>query len=601
MIKSRGPPPPHRSFTFVILFLCSCRSIMTAFDAVQVTGSHQNVFTLRVSPLLSSDLVVTTFDEILRLVLPSLSIFSSGWQVLEAETFYSLGGDSVGAIELMWRVRQELNVDIAPAMLLLPLPRLAADLNALVDVSAANAVDSNTINSEPSRKKKRSTSIVSPTEHLYQQSTMIMHGSPCFWAGRSGYGHREATKSASAIMASSVSITKAWSVKLKRCVDSSPLVTAVDAVDNVTTTVYIGSHGGDFLALDATNGTILWQEQLGEHIEGGTACNSSGSIIYVTSFCGKDRESNDDSDFNHLGSLWALRSLEATDDTSRILWVTRMAGEVKGAASIDHSSNLVVVGSHDGCIYFVSSIDGSETYPKVNCGGGSIFASPLIDELNRRVFAVTTQGVLMCLTLPNSSSSSSSHITSSMSPTTLWSVDFGAPIFTSPIFYNNSIIIGGVDGSVRAIQSQTGESVWQSFDGTKPIFSSPCHLSLFLDGVNIDVVVFGCHDGYLRCVLLSTGCLLWDVDLGSAIFSAPTFVPDSNLILASTTAGEIIVIMGNLDKKDQSMEGSDEGRWRIKAKFRMPAEIYSSPVFYKGKIYIGCRDDNIYVFEILYE
>ena len=84
-----------------------------------------------------------------------------------------------------------------------------------------------------------------------------------------------------------------WSQKLSRCVDSSPLFVEYgpNSAGETTSRIFIGSHGGDFVSVDALTGEICWTALLGggvHHIEGAASAACFGQVIIVGSFYGAD-------------------------------------------------------------------------------------------------------------------------------------------------------------------------------------------------------------------------------------------------------------------------------------------------------------------------
>jgi acyl-CoA synthetase len=97
-------------------------------------------------------------------------------------------------------------------------------------------------------------------------------------------------------------------------------------------------------------------------------------------------------------------------------------------------------------------------------------------------------------------------------------------------------------------------------------------------------VIFGCHDGMLRCASLHDGSLLWETDLGSVIFSSPIYMPIRDLVIVANTAGDVLAV--------------DHCTGRVLAKTKLAGEVYSSPVVVNEVVFVGCRDDRLHAIRI---
>jgi outer membrane protein assembly factor BamB len=108
---------------------------------------------------------------------------------------------------------------------------------------------------------------------------------------------------------------------------------------------------------------------------------------------------------------------------------------------------------------------------------------------------------------------------------------------------------------------------------SKPIFSGPIQVD--------DSVIFGCHDGIVRCIKASNFSeKLWEYDAQSVVYSSPLAVPGDCFVVC-TTAGDII----------QIRKGTEE--WRM----MVPGEIWSNPIIIGvgGNIAVGARDSRVHI------
>lgn len=81
----------------------------------------------------------------------------------------------------------------------------------------------------------------------------------------------------------------------------------------------------------------------------------------------------------------------------------------------------------------------------------------------------------------------------------------------------------------------------------KPIFSDPLILQ---DGS----IVFGCHDGVVRCLNGSNVCeTLWQYDALSIIYTKPLYLGDS--VIVCTTAGDVIRLKNGEAIRKRKVDG----------------------------------------------
>ena len=120
--------------------------------------------------------------------------------------------------------------------------------------------------------------------------------------------------------------------------------------------------------------------------------------------------------------------------------------------------------------------------------------------------------------------------------------------------------------------------IWK-FKASNNIFSS---LTIFEESV-----VFGCHDHCVYCLQSSNGTLQWQIKLDSPIFATPyiyTSADSSPYIVTASTKGYIYIL--------------DFVQIRILSSYKIEGELFSSPIVFSDKIFIGSRDDHIYCLKI---
>ncbi|XP_034860819.1 beta-alanine-activating enzyme isoform X3 [Mirounga leonina] len=185
-----------------------------------------------------------------------------------------------------------------------------------------------------------------------------------------------------------------WRSDTGKCVDASPLV-VIPAVDKSSATVYIGSHSHRMMAVDLHSGKVKWEQILGDRIESSACVSKCGNFIVVGCY---------------NGLVYVLRS-----NSGEKYWMFPTENAVKSSATVDPTTGLLYIGSHDQHAYALD-----------------IYATG-----NR-----------------------------------VWKHSCGKPLFSSPRCCLQYVCIGCVDGNLLCF-THFGEQVWQ-FSTSEPIFSSPC-------------------------------------------------------------------------------------------------------------------------------
>ncbi|CAB1106926.1 unnamed protein product [Ectocarpus sp. CCAP 1310/34] len=375
-------------------------------------------------------------------------------------------------------------------------------------------------------------------------------------------------------------------------------------------TVYIGSHSGEFQALDLETGDREWSFTAGGRIESGAACSYDGSTIFVGCHDGHlyaiDRR---------MGVLlWSFETGDAIKCTPICIPEALSSdltdrGARKEGGLVDRGT--VVFGSHDGVLRSLWEADGVLRWT-FDCGG-ALFASPAHDAEAHVVYAATTKGRVVALdnsalvvfvgTEAGSSVDHNRKLTGSSTtqPTLLWDTYLPAPVFSSPAVCSASgaVVLGCVDGGMYCVSS-VGEQVWVCRRGDKPVFSSPCILPPPCKKMGGDVnnaseirVIWGCHDGAVRC--RSGVDLAWETDVGRGqpVFSSPCFAAvgceGCALLCPLVFACSVPGLISALRLADGEVLGE----------IQLPGEIFSSAVVAGPSVVVGCRDNRVYVIDIL--
>lgn len=541
-------------------------------------------------------------------------------------TFFQMGGDSISAVPVLYRLRkffQSLEIDLPENPLMYSIAMLAARTGALQslggdelgntserdqDKSVVLAFDNeiSLTRNSPSLGMKRNfmqmSSLSSCDANLPQNCKMV---STVNYLDR-----RKFSCSSVPFMSESISLLRnfrcatviSWSRKFQKCVDSAPLIVSFGlgnhSVKNEHTCVlYIGSHFGDYCALDSETGEILWRLCLGEHIEGSgvyaETFDSAGirrSVIVVASYKGIDKDCSStcarpiSRQEGTLGSVWCIDA-KAGD----IFWVVDTPGEVKGTPLLLQIEKLLIVGAHDGYVYCICLLTGT-ILCRSDCGG-AVFAAPVFRD-SGDIYVATTNGVLHAMHLSVSEQCSALSLR--------WSFNVGGGVFAVPIVDRFGtfcrLLLCTTSGEILQLEDKYNGShdlilLWKVHISSSPIFSSPSvvpHVDL---ADTSRMVIFGSHDGYLRCLTTLSGALQWELFLGSVVFSSPfcehvCLNGATKIVCAAATAAGVFFLV-------------DVRLGMILGKIDLNGEIYSSPVIFKNKVYIGCRNNNVYCLDII--
>lgn len=362
-----------------------------------------------------------------------------------------------------------------------------------------------------------------------------IHPWPFVALGRAGVGVSQDSTGDEGVVAAIVEFRVLWRSCLNKCIDATPLVVVpsrgsyslgqginspsnghVDSGMPVRPIaraneqersevsdkygdgmVFIGSHSGEFQKLDLVTGEVKWSLFCGDRLESGAACSDDGSTVFVG--CHDRKVYAIDA---HAGTLkWS-------SETGDIIKCTPVCVRSWEAQSIGdrHVTSTVLVGSHDGILRSLSQVDGKMQWD-FDCGG-ALFASPAHDSDARIIYAASTKGRLIAVDSSTLVSEGPGVVgaeganSTAHHPVLLWEHTLPAPCFSSPAVRDKILVLGCVDGGLYCF-SISGETLWVSRQGTKPVFSSPCLFQYLSKGgpkPEADkgtgpCIVWGCHDG----------------------------------------------------------------------------------------------------------
>ncbi|XP_050751371.1 beta-alanine-activating enzyme isoform X3 [Gymnogyps californianus] len=336
-----------------------------------------------------------------------------------------------------------------------------------------------------------------------------------------------------------------WKSNTRKCVDASPLV-IIPSKEEVSASVYVGSHSHAMQAIDLDLGEIKWEKNLGDRIESSACVSKCGNFIVVGCYD---------------GLVYVLQSSDG-----EIHWTFVTEDTVKSSAVVDPSSGLVYIGSHDQHVYTLDIYKKACIW-KLHCEGGAVFSSPCLSSFPHHLYVATLGGLLLAV--------------NPVTGNKIWKNLLGKPLFSSPHCNEKYVCVGCVDGNLYCY-THSGEKVWQ-FSTNGPVFSSPCISSL-----TKQEIFFGSHDCFIYCCNME-GNLLWKFEATSSVYGTPFIFQSDDLknkilLAAVSTDGKVWI----LNAKSGTAEGVD----------KLPGEVFSSPVVWGTKLVVGCRNDYVYCLDL---
>jgi outer membrane protein assembly factor BamB len=247
-----------------------------------------------------------------------------------------------------------------------------------------------------------------------------------------------------------------------------------------------------------------------------------------------------------------------------LAWKFTTGGSVVSSPTV--VDNVVYVGSQDKNVYAIGALSGKQIWKFAT--GGSIEDSPAV--ANGMVYIESDDGYVYCLDAHTGSLVWHTYVDSNL-PLTYANFE----ITSSPVVSDGMVYIGSLDGNLYALNAQTGDIVWKTPAGG-PIECSPA----FADGA----VFFTSQqpsNGMLFKVGAGTGNVMWSLPLpyqrsfvgGTEMLGSPSIA--AGMVFASSDYGAYYAVN----------ETTGKTIWDL----INPAAIdfiVSSPIYVNGDLYI---------------
>jgi formylglycine-generating enzyme required for sulfatase activity/outer membrane protein assembly factor BamB len=245
---------------------------------------------------------------------------------------------------------------------------------------------------------------------------------------------------------------KIWEFKTGKKVVASP------TLDGKGNKLFVGSGDGKLYALNASDGTMIWEFYAGADIHVKAALSKEGRLYFGTSGPGAKFFAVGSSDGS---KLWEF-------STGQTIWSSPAIGR----------DGTVYFGCHDGTVYSLKGSTGSMIW---NHDAQSAVHGPVTLGYDNTLFATTYGGQLLALDSRNGKRK--------------WQFFAdGAKIRNAPaVASDNSVYFGAINGKLYAVNGSDGARLWDLQLGSKIQVSSPC---ITPDGK----ILIGSHDSKLHCV-----------------------------------------------------------------------------------------------------
>lgn len=269
--------------------------------------------------------------------------------------------------------------------------------------------------------------------------------------------------------------------------------------------LYIGSMDGKLVGLDAATGAKLFNDLTLETPRSGgflscapataavaiygTPVTANG-LVYVAGYNGK---------------VYAIDALKGVER-----W--RYPRDISLAAIVGgltlSTDGKIYFGTSDNKVYALNGTGGEPAWEKPFVTGNKVWGTPAVDD--NTVFIGSFDKNLYALRATDG--------------TLQWQFTTGGPIAMTPLVANGTVYFGSFDRQFYAVDKTTGALRWQT--------ASPAGNWYWAKSIIVDNQIYAPNlDGKVYIFNLSTGQVLNDIKIGSAISSSPVLVGD-NIILA---------------------------------------------------------------------
>ncbi len=340
--------------------------------------------------------------------------------------------------------------------------------------------------------------------------------------------------------------------------------------------IYVASREGGLVAVNSSNGDVLWFFAMVTTFAGGLSCGptSTPTAIYATPIV--------DGGLVYVGTYSGqVLALSTLARSQNLTFPQQRYGEWEWDCPLAGAKSNAIVGDLlvSGDTIYVSSSNG-RVYSLDKEFGDSNWESEILDEKHSKLW---TSPVIHGDTLYVSTFDGHIRALSAETGELLdWSFQSEAGFVSSPVIYLDTVFLGSFDRYLYATAIGGNASRWR-FPQEKPagnwFWASPV--------VNEGIVYAGCLDGKLYAIEAETGEMSWEFDAASPIVTSPVLM--GNLLIVVGSSGTLYVFDLSTDFGDEAVP--------LRA-IPIGAAVESSFWAQDGLVYIRAEDNSIYIVDI---
>lgn len=308
----------------------------------------------------------------------------------------------------------------------------------------------------------------------------------------------------------------------------------------------------------------LWSLQLLNRIEASPVASHDGKLVYVADYGGL------------FTAIWA--------ENGKVAWNYQTNDTIKCTATLVNGKQKVVIcGSYDQHLYCWCQNTG-KLFWRINVNNSAIFASPVVIN-NDMLLCCTLNGSISTISLTDGSIQWKKTITRQNSP-----------IFSTPLVTADRAIVAFTDGSIVCISTNDGLQYDWTVQINGLIFCSPITFQSSNMG---QLAIYGTNGpDSVVCLCLNNGQIIWKVHFNSAVYSSPCLFEQTIIVVEKDR------IMHILDYRTGQpyliINKDNVTSAKLADQYQMPThgQIFSSPIYQNGKLFIGSRDSCLHCFEI---
>ncbi|KAJ3659027.1 hypothetical protein Zmor_010736 [Zophobas morio] len=298
--------------------------------------------------------------------------------------------------------------------------------------------------------------------------------------------------------------------------------------------VAVGSFSHIFVVLDAVKGEEIAKFVLPDVIEASPCVSPCCSYLYVGCFDG------------------CLYCLDFKNNS--IKWFYPTCDRIKCKPALCQEFTSIVFGSYDKHVHCINTENGSCVWK--TSVEESVTATPVVEK--KKIYIATICGSCLCLSETNGD--------------ILWRLKTANPIFGSPCIIDDTIAWPNVNGCILFLSSN-GDKI-DEFKSNGYLYSSLIRYN--------DMIIFGSHNHSLYILEIDNGHpkIKKIVELNDVLTTPCVF---SDRIAVAGNSGRIFLV---------DFEGA------VVADTLVPGNIFSSIVVHDQRLFVGCRDNNLYCIEV---